>query len=127
MDSDLLAALRKLEEHLLTPEVRASRQATDTLLADDFVEFGSSGTVYDKASILAALQEESAEGVQIERRTSAWKVRPLSADTALLTYRIERREARDGPWLASLRCSIWHRTGTQWRMIFHQGTATHLS
>ena len=124
MNSELLTTLRNLEESLLTPEVRASRDATDALLADDFVEFGSSGTVYDKASILAALHEEATEGAQIERRTSDWDVRVLSADAALLTYRIERREAPDGRWSASLRSSIWRRTGSQWRMMFHQGTAT---
>ena len=72
MDSELLTTLRILEESLHTPEVRASREATDALLADDFVEFGNSGTVYDKASILVALQEERAEGAQIELRTSDW-------------------------------------------------------
>ena len=124
MDSELLTTLRILEESLHTPEVRASREATDALLADDFVEFGNSGTVYDKASILVALQEERAEGAQIELRTSDWNVRALSDDAALLTYRVERREAPDGQWSASLRSSIWRRTGSQWRMIFHQGTAT---
>ena len=29
-----------------------------TLLADDFIEFGSSGRVYDKASIIKALAED---------------------------------------------------------------------
>jgi hypothetical protein len=124
MASDLFATLRHLEERLLTPEVRGSREAANALLADDFVEFGSSGTVYDKASILAALQEEHAEGLPIERRTSSWNVRPLSGDAALVTYRVERREAPDGSWTASLRSSIWIRTGSEWRMMFHQGTAT---
>jgi hypothetical protein len=62
--------------------------------------------------------------VAIERRTSNWEVRALSVDTALVMYRIERRELPDGRWSASLRSSIWRRTGTDWRMIFHQGTAT---
>ena len=124
METGLLDTLRQLEERLLAPEVRASREATDALLADDFVEFGSSGAVYDKASMLAALQEERAEGAQIERHTSEWNVRALSADAALLTYRVESREAPEGRWSASLRSSIWSRTGAEWRMVFHQGTAT---
>jgi hypothetical protein len=124
MDSALLATLRELEERLLTPEVRGSRDAVDALLADDFVEFGSSGTVYDKASMLAALQEEKADSARIERRSSDWSVRALPPDAALLTYRVERRELPEGRWSASLRSSIWRRTGSQWRMAFHQGTAT---
>ena len=124
MDSELLTTLRILEESLQTLEVRASREATDALLADDFVEFGSSGTVYDKASILVALQEERADGAQIELRISDWNVRALSDDAALLTYRVERRAVPDGEWSATLRSSIWRRTGSRWRMTFHQGTTT---
>ena len=124
METELLDILRQLEERLLDPEIRASRDATDALLTDDFVEFGSSGTVYDKASTLAGLQEERAIGARIELRTSAWDIRALSADAALLTYRVERREMPEGRWSASLRSSIWRRTGSDWRMMFHQGTAT---
>ena len=124
METELLTTLRELEERLLAPEVRGSREAADALLADDFVEFGSSGTVYDKASTLAGLQEERVEGKQVERRTSAWSLRVLSVDAALLTYRVESRDAPEGRWSASLRSSIWRRTGSEWRMMFHQGTAT---
>ena len=35
--------LRRLEERLLQPEVRQSAEAVADLLADDFIEFGSSG------------------------------------------------------------------------------------
>jgi hypothetical protein len=126
METELLATLRILENRLLTPAVRGSRDAASALLAEEFVEFGASGDVYDRASILAALAEERAEGIQIERRTSEWKVLPLSDDAALLTYRVERRELPNGKWSASLRSSIWRRSGTAWRMAFHQGTATKL-
>jgi hypothetical protein len=124
MTEDLMTILRRLEERLLTPEVRGSRAAAGAMLGDDFVEFGASGSVYDKAAVLAGLEEERDEGLQFERQTSDWTLRALGPDTALITYRVRRREAPDGRWEASLRCSIWRRAGTGWQMIFHQGTKT---
>jgi hypothetical protein len=127
MTVDLTRTLRELEECLLTPEVRGSRDAVSALLGDDFIEFGSSGVIYDKITVLAGLEGERDEGVPIERQTSDWSVRELGPDAALITYRVRRREAPNGPWEASLRSSIWRRTGMAWEMVFHQGTKIQLS
>ena len=51
-------ALRELEERLLQPDVRRSPRALADLLADEFVEFGSSGRIFDKPQIIAALRDE---------------------------------------------------------------------
>jgi hypothetical protein len=122
MTEDLMTVLRGLEERLLTPEVRGSRAAAGALIGDDFLEFGSSGSVYDKAAILAGLEEERDDGIAVERQTSHWIIRELGPDTALITYRVRRREVPDGSWEASLRSSIWRRAGASWEMVFHQGT-----
>jgi hypothetical protein len=45
-----------LEEDLLKPEVRRSAERVNCLLADDFIEFGSSGRIFDKRGIIEALQ-----------------------------------------------------------------------
>ena len=50
--------LRNLEEQLLRPEIRKSRERLNELLADGFAEFGSSGRVFDKAEILERLPQE---------------------------------------------------------------------
>lgn len=49
---------RRLEEQLLQPEVRQSAEAVADLLADDFIEFGSSGQVFNKQQIIEGLQQE---------------------------------------------------------------------
>ena len=51
-------ALRELEERLLQPDVRRSPRAVADLLADEFVEFGSAGRIFDKPQIIAALRDE---------------------------------------------------------------------
>jgi hypothetical protein len=104
--------VREQEERLLQPDVRASEAALGALLADDFVEFGSSGTVYDKRSIIAALLREVPDGEPCTMRDFA--TRRLAADIVLVTYRIV--ESR------TLRSSIWRAAGGRWQMVFHQGT-----
>ena len=62
---------RDLEQSLLRPDVRASATAVDRLLADDFVEFGSSGHAFGKKDVMEALQgEPAAAGAETPHRAS---------------------------------------------------------
>jgi hypothetical protein len=122
MSADPMNLLRQLEESLLTPEVRGCREAASALLANDFMEFGSSGSVYDKTSVLDGLGEERDQAVHVERQTSDWRIQELGPDAALITYRVRRREIPNGSWEGSLRSSVWRKVGATWQMVFHQGT-----
>lgn len=117
---DLVAHLLDLEEELLRPEVRRSAAALDARLAPDFVEFGSSGLVYDRATIIAALRDEAPALVLVE----GFAIRLMAPDVALATYRSVRVHPEAGPAAPVLRSSIWRREGDTWRMAFHQGTST---
>jgi hypothetical protein len=108
--------LRELEESLLLPDVRKSERLLE-LLDDDFVEFGSSGTVYTKPDLAALLQAES----RVVQTTSDFRATSLGPDAALLTYRIHRHS---DPPVHTLRSSIWRMTDGGWRMLFHQATVT---
>src|SRR5215510_7503934 len=77
--------LRNLEERLLLPCVRASPDEVATLLADEFIEFGSSGRIYDKQQIILLLQEEQGEA---QLTLVEFSARRLSADVVLVTYRV---------------------------------------
>ena len=109
--------LRELEELLLQPSVRAAADQVSMLLADEFIEFGSSGRVYDKQQIIDLLQQEQGEGRK--PTVTDFSARRLAADVILLTYRIV--ETR------TIRSSIWKLTNGQWRMVFHQGTKSEIS
>ena len=115
-DHTLAQHLRALEESLLLPDVRKSRQLVE-LLADDFVEFGSSGRTYTKADLVATLQAET----PVTQTTSDFNVARLAPTVALLTYRIRRHSE---PPVDTLRCSVWQQSGERWQMVFHQGTVT---
>ena len=58
-DTDLERVLRALEESHLRPEVRASPESLRALLADEFVEIGSSGRVLDRAAVIASLSGDA--------------------------------------------------------------------
>jgi glyoxylase I family protein len=105
--------LLELESMHLKPEVRRSPADIERLLAPGFVEFGSSGRVHSRASVLEALRTEA----PVERRIEDYSVRELGEGVALATYRVVRAGGA-----ASLRCSLWRREGSQWRLEFHQGT-----
>lgn len=108
--------LEELERELLKHSVRVSGRVAE-LLSDDFVEFGSSGRVYDKAKILAVLASEIESTTIIE--AIDFKVTRLEEKTALVTYRTCKGADRN---VGALRSSIWQCQAGKWQMIFHQGT-----
>ena len=112
------AQLRHLEEQLLQPQVRASRERLAELLADDFIEFGSSGKVFDKKKVIAGLAKETPTKLSL----SKFAVTMLADNIALVTYRAARSAGRGRRPVQSLRSSVWRLREGNWQMVFHQGT-----
>lgn len=104
--------LRTLEARLMDPLVRRSPSEVDNLLADDFVEFGSSGRVYDKQTMIEVLQQDP--GFYVPPTITKFDARELSPSIILVTYQIGET--------GTLRSSIWRSSGKYWQMVFHQGT-----
>lgn len=109
---DLSQTLLQLEQRLLSQGTRCDREEISHLLADDFIEFGASGSIWNKAEVVELLPHEP----YIDRTISEFTAKPLSADTALVTYRCHTVSSR------SLRSSIWRQRDGRWQMVFHQGT-----
>ena len=121
--------LRALEERLLNASGRGGRSGGGDedlfeLLADEFVEFGSSGRVFRREDIIAAIR--NAPPPDSTRRTlHDFRVMELGPDVALVTYQALRFEGPERREVRSLRSSLWKRTsGESWKMVFHQGTRT---
>jgi hypothetical protein len=106
-------AFRDLEQRLLLPTVRASPDEVATLLADEFIEFGSSGRIYDKQQIIPLLQQEQGT---TQCTLADFSARRLAVDVVLVTYCVV--ESR------TIRSSIWRSINGRWQMVFHQGTKT---
>ena len=118
--SDLDQHLIDLETELLGAETRHNRARLEELLADDFREFGASGKIWDRPSVIAGLLSEPAAPASSLTATD-FAVRHLSGDSALVTYAVSS-QGETGP-RHTLRSSIWLRFGDRWQMVFHQGTA----
>lgn len=102
--------IQQLEQSLLDPSIRQSPEQLNKLIAEDFFEFGSSGKVYNKQDCLEP------DEIQITFGVSDFKVKELSKDVMLATYKTKE----DGA--VSLRSSIWKQNGDEWQIVFHQGT-----
>jgi hypothetical protein len=82
------------------------------LLHNDYREFGASGTVWDRQSIIRVMATDTTEHIVAEDLSPV----RLGPDTVMLTYPARRRQG------ASLRTSVWVRIGSGRRLLHHQGT-----
>lgn len=103
------------ELRLLAPEVRSSPELLGQLLHPEFTEFGTSGTRWDRASIITALTE-SASGSGRPIMTSRMRGVQLADDLVHLTFDTESNGR------LSHRSSLWRLCEGQWLLWFHQGT-----
>ena len=115
-DEEPVALLRELEESLLEPSAHMTERVS-RLLAERFVEFGSSGRTFNKARVLASL----GAATWVKHTATELKVELLGSHTALVTYRACRHTE---PPVHTLRSSIWQQLEGHWQMVFHQGTIT---
>jgi hypothetical protein len=114
-----LSALKKhlleLEQQLIEPTTRTTPAELDKLLADDFFEFGSSGSVWYKKDCVGG------SGLTVRKMTlSNFEIYPLSEEVVLATYRLKDETRMQN----TLRSSLWKFKDGRWQMFFHQGTIT---
>jgi hypothetical protein len=117
-DVSIEAHLRALEEELLQPAVRKTASRLDALLSDDFMEFGSSGRVFDKQAIIDILKSES----PTRRSLTGFRTLSLGPGVVLTTYRATSYDASGEQPIHSLRSSVWRLLDARWQIVFHQGT-----
>lgn len=115
LDADVEACIAR-ERELLTSACRADPARAGQLLADDYVEFGASGRVWDRHGMLAALAADAAVAQAAAITDDDLTGRVLANGLVLLTY----RSATSGR--SALRSSLWRREAGEWRVFFHQGT-----
>ncbi|MFZ0747052.1 MAG: DUF4440 domain-containing protein [Terracidiphilus sp.] len=110
--------LRALEETLLDAAVRRDRARVSGFLAEDFVEFGSSGRVWSRDEVLDLLATEGYQPPLME----GFECREIAPGIALVSYRTVLTDAATGKRSVTLRSSIWSKGSGVWRVRFHQGT-----
>jgi hypothetical protein len=111
MDDELRDVLR-LELALLEPGHRSNPDQMRSGLHPDFVEYGSSGRVWDRTSVATAAVDTA-----VPFEVADVRARRLGPDAVLLTYRTTAGGR------SALRSSTWIRdVGGPWLLLFHQGT-----
>jgi hypothetical protein len=111
--------LFELEKKLIDPKVRINREQLETLLAPDFFEFGCSGKVWTRETIVNALLNSP----PVEVEAYDFKALDLAKDIVLVTYKTKKADP-GGSAIVVLRSSIWKLHGEHWQLVFHQGTKT---
>jgi hypothetical protein len=112
------AHLFALEKTLLDPAVRRDRARVSSLLAEDFIEFGSSGKIWSRHTILDLLETENFVPPEIEDLAC----RRLGDGVMLVTYKTARFNTDTRVRSTTLRSSIWIDEAGNWLIHFHQGT-----
>jgi hypothetical protein len=115
MTTDIdVAEVLQLERELQTAECRRDRARVSALLAEDFLEVGASGKVWDRPSALELLGAESGDDAVIEVHDLTGRV--IGDGFVLACWDSDRggRRAR--------RTSLWRRDLAGWRLVHHQGT-----
>jgi hypothetical protein len=116
MDDDTL--IKALEEKLLAPDIRGSQEELEKLISPDFIEYGSSGKIFNHLAVITDLIAHSRNTFKYSFVN--FKTRRLSDDIILALYILETE--RNHRIAITNRSSLWHWEEGSWRIIFHQGT-----
>ena len=118
MHSEIEQTLLHLEHELLRPDTRKSSARLNELIADDFLEIGSSGKRYSKQDAISSLQSLPESKYSLNDFT----VKEISPVFVFTIYRVETVELKSGTKRVSLRSSLWKNINGKWQILFHQGT-----
>ncbi|MDR2176598.1 MAG: hypothetical protein LBP20_00970 [Treponema sp.] len=121
MDDDAL--IKGFEEKLLTPRIRGSRDELEKLISPCFIEYGSSGKIYNYSGTLAYLLVHAGESFKYSFVN--FKTCRLASDIILALYILETE--KNHRISITNRSSLWRLEKgdgreAAWRIIFHQGT-----
>ena len=107
--------VKDCELALLSGAVRGDRTSATLLLHKDFREFGASGVVWDRESVLDMMEAEAAEG-RVDVKAVDLVATGLGPGVVLVTYDSVT------PTRRAHRSSVWLREGGRWQARHHQGT-----
>ena len=116
---ELAEQLRQLEEWLLEPSIRRDAEKLSALLADDFLEIGSSGRAFNRTRIIEELRTEPLRAPVL---LGDFVARLLAPGIALVTYRTSHQDGSGVLVGQAMRTSIWVNRDNRWQLQFHQGT-----
>ena len=116
IEENVEAELRCCEEELWRAETRFDRELMEEVFAEDFFEIGQSGRIWSREELLNTTEGEINAVLPLER----FLIRKLATEIYQVTYNSQVEYA--GVIKYGRRSSIWLRTPSRWKLLFHQGT-----
>ena len=114
MSQDPVATVLALERELQSATARRDPGRLAALIAEDFVEVGASGQVWDHASTLALLAGEGEQEAPIEVHDLTGRI--IDDGVVMVQWDSRRGDRR------ARRTSLWRHDPHGWRIVHHQGT-----
>lgn len=105
--------IESFERELVNPKTRVNAERISELLADEFLEFGSSGKVIRKCDVLDAAEKPGTTTYQLDD----FNFKMLGESHVLVTYRSVTSSRA-----IAYRSSIWAKEYGSWKMLHHQST-----
>ena len=115
-NTTVLEELRQREPVFHHPEFGTTRADFENMMDETFWEIGASGRRYSREYVLDVLEERGRSPDEEKWEAYDFHCAAIAADNYLVTYTL-RQNGR-----LTRRASIWRRTATGWKILFHQGT-----
>jgi hypothetical protein len=113
---DILAQLIDREPIFHRPEFGTKRQDFENMTVEEFWEVGASGRRYSRKYVLDTLEERHSQPHEDMWETQDFHCLQIALDNYLITYTLIQGER------VTRRSTIWRRCGTDWKIVYHQGT-----
>lgn len=114
---EVLLELMQLEPIFHRAHVDSKHHEFADMTDNDFWEIGASGQRYDRDFVLDTLEQRHAQAFTEHYETHDFHCQQIAPDHYLINYLLIQEQTRK-----SRRTSIWRRTETGWKILFHQGT-----
>ena len=114
---EVLDELVRREPIFHRTEFGTTRTDFENMTLTDFWEVGASGSRYSREYVLSELEKRYRHPAEDVWETSDFHCRRLAPDVYLLTYTLLQNQERK-----TRRSTIWQRTTSGWKIVFHQGT-----
>jgi hypothetical protein len=98
------------------PEYGTTRSAFEHMTEPEFWEVGASGRRYSREYVLDTLEKRHEAPHNDPWETSDFHCLEIAPENYLLTYTLVQ------PGRITRRATIWRRHGTEWKILYHQGT-----
>jgi hypothetical protein len=115
---NILEELKKREPIFHRPEFGTTRKDFERMTEDNYWKVGASGKRYSRGYILDVLEERFKKPHEDKWKTKDFYCLELAKDIYLLTYTLIQGER------VTRRATIWRKHGSDWKIVYHQGTIT---